>query len=340
MFEIIVIIVCVILNGILACSEIAFIATNKFVLKGLADSGSKEGSLLLSLRKNPERVLSIIQVGITFVGAFAAAIGGAGAQESISPWFSETFSFSQNTAEVLSTFIIVIPLTYVSVVFGELVPKTIALKKPLYISTRLVYVIVFVSYFLFPVIWVFEWSTKKIVGLFFRKVSRRKSIFDAEDIVSEQGKDYIINMVKIEKSTINDALIKWDLVDFVSISDSLESVEKKFIVSGHTRLPVVKGEKVIGVLNSKEFFAFQKTGDANWRTLIRNPVTLQKYTFILEALKVLQKESAHMAIVSNGDELIGIITMEDIFEEIVGDIYDEDDYGSIKEILGKTNYRT
>lgn len=335
MFEIIVILVCIAINGVLACSEIAFIATDKFVLKGLADSGSKEGSLLLSLRKNPERVLSIIQVGITFVGAFAAAIGGAGAHEFISPWVSNAFSLSRNTAEIISTFMVVIPLTYMSVVFGELVPKSIALRKPLYISTRIVYLLVALSYLLFPIVWILEWSTKKLAGLFFSKGEKSRG---SDDIVSEQGREYIINMVKIEKATVSNALIRWDLVESIGIGDTLESVEKKFIVTGHTRLPVVEHEKVVGILNSKEFFAFQKTDNKNWLRLIRKPLELQYNINILKALKLLQKESLHMAIVYKGEDLFGVITIEDILEEIVGDIYDEDDDGSIRKILGKARF--
>lgn len=339
MFEIFVILICISLNALLAGSEMAFVASDRFVLKALSDSGSKRGQLFLKLRKHPERFLSIIQLGISFVGAFAAAIGGAGAQATFAPWISDTFGLSRYATELLSTFLIVIPLTYVSVVFGELVPKTIALRKPIAVATRLVYPLMFVNRLLRPLVWVFESSTKAVVNLVFSEANASKSrMFDVKDVVSEQGKQYMINMVKIEKSTIRDVLLPWNQVDALDIDDSLETVERRFITSGHTRLPVMDNRKVAGILNSKEFFAFQKTDDSRWQSLVRQPVQFTESTSTLKALKTLQEASAHMAIVLRKDHLVGVVTLEDILEEIVGDIYDEDDYGSIQRILRNSRY--
>lgn len=335
LFETIIITFCIFLNGILACSEAAFIATDKYLLKGLSKSGSEKEKLLYDLRKNPERVLSVIQIGITFVGVFAAALGGAGAQDTLAPWLAHTFSLSSKVAELLSTIAIVIPLTFFSVVLGELVPKSIALKNPFYIFKKLSYLIVTVSYIFLPIVWIFEKSTKVIVD-FFKKITNGKQK-GQQGVISEQGQEYIVNMVRIENATVNKALIKWEFVDYALYGDTMEDVEKKFILYGHTRLPIVKENGVVGMLNSKEFFAFQKTGNKNWISLLRKPIFFDKTTPMLKALKSLQKQSAHMAIIVEESTPLGIITIEDIFEEIVGDIYDEDDFGSIRKILRDTN---
>lgn len=338
MFELTIILVCIALNGLLACSETAFIATDKYVLKGLSETGSKEGRRLLKLRQKPERVLSVIQIGISFVGAFAAAIGGAGAQASLTPWIAETFSLASKAAEIVAMLIIVIPLTYISVVFGELVPKAIALKKPVTVATRLVHVLSAMRRVMLPIAWLIEWPTKAIINALFKSSVDSTGALDVDDVVSKQGREYIINLFKIEKARVTDALIEWSSVDWISDGASMEEVEDMFITSGHTRLPVMADGGAIGIVNSKEFFALRKANASDWPSLVRPPVVLHKDLRLLDALKALQKDSAHMGIVSRGAHPIGIITMEDIFEEIVGEIYDEDDFGSIQEILSRTHY--
>ncbi len=152
MFEFIVIIICLLINAVLAGSETAFIAVSKPTLRVLVRQGHEKAKLLLQLRENPERTLSIIQIGITFVGAFAAAIGGAGAEENISPLLSQHFGIGDTLAEVLAIFLIVIPLTYASVVLGELVPKTLALRRSMSIAFLTVPWLNLTSRFIDPIV--------------------------------------------------------------------------------------------------------------------------------------------------------------------------------------------
>ncbi|MEM1283615.1 MAG: CBS domain-containing protein, partial [Chlamydiota bacterium] len=196
---------------------------------------------------------------------------------------------------------------------------------------------------IFPIVRLLEWSTKKVIS-YFPSSTRGGKEGEEGDLVIDNtltplNRQYILNMVKIDQTKVKDIFHEWEHVDFIHESSSIEELEKMLITSGHTRLPVEKDGEVIGVLNSKEFFAFQKTGQTTWLNLVRKPVKMQTNTLILNALKVLQSGgTAHMAIVYRGKELAGIVTMEDIFEEIVGDIYDEDDHGSIEKILSRTKY--
>jgi putative hemolysin len=98
-------------------------------------------------------------------------------------------------------------------------------------------------------------------------------------------------------------------------------------------LPILKEGRVVGILNSKEFLAFRKTGKSHWISLCRQTISLQETAPLLTALRLLQEKRAHMAIVYRGSLKTGIVTMESIFEEIIGDIYDEDDDGAISKIL-------
>lgn len=344
MFEVFVIFICLLINAFLAGSETAFIAVNKPTLRELVKQGDLRAKQLLSLRENPERTLSVIQVGITFVGAFAAALGGAGAEEIISPWLIETFQLNELVAEILSLMIVVIPLTYISVVIGELVPKTLALRRPLFIASIAAPWLQKISALISPVITLFEWSTKKILNSFPQQhvISEEHTQPSSPvelNVLSVSNRQYVVNILKIEKTTVKEILINWSEVVYVEDHQSQEQIENVIISSAHTRLPVVKNNEVIGLLNAKEFLAFQKTGQTNWQSLLRPACNIDLNIPILSVLRLMQEKRIHMAIVYNGRNKVGIVTMEAIFEEIVGDIYDEDDDGVLSRILSSASFK-
>ena len=130
MIELIIIIVCILLNGFLSLSEMAFVSVGKSKIRQLAKTGNTDAQRLLLLRESPERTLSVIQVGITLLGAIAAATAGVAIEEVLNPIVEAHFTISPRTLEVIGVFTVVIPLTYFSVVVGELVPKSIALRNP------------------------------------------------------------------------------------------------------------------------------------------------------------------------------------------------------------------
>jgi putative hemolysin len=339
MFEVLLILICLIFNALLAGSETAFIALSPSSLKEWVKKGNQKAQLLLTLRENPERTLSIIQIGITFLGAFAAALGGAGAEETITPWLIHTFKFKEPLAEIVSLMIVVIPLTFISVVIGELVPKTLALRRPLFFASKSAPWLFQASRFIDPIVSLLEWSTKLILSYFPKEHIVHEENSEESAILIEHlspfDKQYILNIVKIEKTTLQEISLNWSEVVYVDSHQSSSEVEQIIISSGHTRLPVMKDQEVVGVINAKEFLAFQKTGQNNWLSIIRVPIKPDGQLPILSALRLMQKQRSHMAIVYQGQNRRGIITMEAIFEEIVGDIYDEEDEGSLKRILAR-----
>lgn len=344
MVEVFIIFICLIINALLASSETAFIAVNKPTLRELVRQGDQKAKQLLLLRENPERTLSIIQVGITFVGAFAAAIGGAGAEEMISPWIVQTFKLNEFIAEIFSLILVVIPLTYVSVVIGELVPKTLALRRPLFIASIAAPWLQKISTLISPLITLFEWSTKKILNSFPQKhVISEEHVQENSpielNVLSASNRQYVFNILKIEKTTLKEIFLNWSEVIFIEDHQTQEQIENTIISSGHTRLPVVRNHEVIGILNAKEFLAFQKTGQINWQTLLRPAYNIDVNVPILSTLRLMQEKRIHMAIVYNDKNKVGIVTMEAIFEEIVGDIYDEEDDGTLSRIINSISFR-
>lgn len=341
MFELFVIILCTGVNAFLAGFETAFVAVNRSVLIVLAKEKQRRGvQSLLSLKENPERTLSVIQVGISFVWGFAAAMGGVGAERLLRPTYEEFLGLSDVFAELLAIFTITVPLTYFTVVFGELIPKSFAIRKPLKVASLFSDFVLRLTHIFFPIVFILEFSTKRLLRLFPGMIARKKEgpdyVLEEFASMSDSSKEYIFNLFKVEKSNVASVIIPWDDTESLNSENTIDEVEKVIIKSGHTRLPVFENDKILGILNSKEFLALMKAGKSSWVSIIRPALFLYDQIPLLTAFRMMQKEKTHMAVaISQEGENLGIVTMEDIFEEIVGDIYDEDDEGSILKILSK-----
>lgn len=333
--EWLVVLICLFLNALLAAAEIAFVTLTRAQLRETAKSGKKSAQTLLALRENPERTLSVMQIGISLVGALAAAVGGSEAHESISPYLQQQFAFSASTAQALSLITVVVPLTILSVIFSELVPKTLALRNPLLIALWSARALKTLDNIFLPIVDFLEWSTKKILTVFF---PRSKSPPPAPETVeldslSSQARQYILNLVGIEKKRVRDVMLPWGQVDHVYFSQTIQEVEAIALRSGHTRLPVLAEGQVFGIVNTKELLALVKSGDEKWVQIVRPVSRVQEYDSLFKALRQMQEKRSHLSAVFAGTTLVGIVTMEDIIEEVIGEIYDEDDDGAIRRIL-------
>jgi putative hemolysin len=329
MLELFIIALCLTLNALLSCIEMAFVTVSKPHLRKLASEGNTKAQKILTLKASPERVLSVLQIGITLVGAISAAVGGAGAEEVLSPIYENLFKVSEHAAEGLAIVTVVVPLTFLSVVIGELVPKTLALRFPMKMVTIGSYLLQFLDKLFSPVVTLLEVSTRIIINLFIHKLGTENTYdpgvpLDIEGL-SDTHKQYVINLIQVDKRKVRDILLPWDLA--VKIDKSSHHIEVLDVIknSRHTRLPVVEHGKPVGILHSKEFIAESEIAKMNWRELVRPVIFIHHDEPILHALKTLQSNKNHMAVIRKNEETLGIVTLEDIFEEVVGDIYDEDD---------------
>lgn len=337
MNEFIVIFICLLLNALFAAFEMAFVAVSRPELKGLAKKGSHDAERLILLRANPERTLSVIQLGLTFVSAIAAAVGGMGIVDKMEPYFIEQFSLSENIAKALAVVIFVTPLTYISVVFGELIPKTLALRHPARIVMLGAKSLFWLDRALSPFVFALEWSTKKFLELIFRRSKIQVSLPDATIEISELSpvhQKFMLNMATIEKKKLNDILIPWEEVDCIQKTDSISEVSHTFITSAHTRLPVMENNRVVGILNTKEFIVLKEAGAESWLSIIRQVLKVKSTDSALGVLRLMQENRQRMSIVfSPFGERLGIVTLEDILEVIIGDIFDEDDDGIVRRVF-------
>lgn len=337
MSEFFVVAVCLILNALFAAYEMAFVAISKAELRSIAKSGNKKAQKILFLRDNPERTLSIIQIGITLVGSIAAAVGGAGASDSIEPFIISAFGISAGTAEAIAVTLVVLPLSYLSVVVGELVPKSLAMRNPRSILLTGLGALLIADKLLAPFIYTLEKTTKLILEKFFKQHKNddqpAQTTVDI-DSLSPMHQSFVINMVNIETKQVRDIMLPWSQVNHISKSSTVDEITNAVLSSGHTRLPVCDQDRICGILHTKEFLSMREAQMVNWHQIMRPVLSSKPSDSAFVILRRMQEHHCHLSVVfSDSGEKIGIVTLEDIVEEIIGDIYDEDDDEKVRKIF-------
>ncbi|MEZ0392930.1 MAG: CNNM domain-containing protein [Pseudobdellovibrionaceae bacterium] len=284
---------------------------------------------VLKLKENPERVLSVLQIGITLVGAISAAVSGASAGEILAPSLIRQFGMDPQVAGLLAIVLIVLPLTYVSVVLGELVPKSLALRFPLRFALAGGTLLILMDRIFSPFVHMLEKSTRFFTKFVFSKLKSEEFIDTTREVdldpLSESHKRYVFNLIDIDKRKVQESSVLWEDVTTVDISEHYHQVMDRIKVSQHSRLPVTQNGEVIGLLYTKEFVSEPDVSRIDWTELIRPIVKVHPGEPIIKVLKKLQSQKSHMAVVVDQTTPKGIVTIEDIFEEVVGEIYDEDD---------------
>ena len=330
MIQFLLIAMCLLLNAILSCIEMAFITVSKAHIKKLSESGNAAAKRVLLLKSNPERTLSVLQIGITLVGAVSAAVSGLTANQYLSPYFISTLQLTKETSNLISIAIIAVPLTYLSVVIGELAPKSIALRFPLRIALTGGIILIFLERIFSPFVFFLEASTKLLTKYIFANFKPESAISSTGDVdlanLTDAHKQYIFNLINVDKRTVKDVMLPWDQVTKIYINQHQHEVLEKIKATRHTRIPVIdENDEVVGLLHAKEFVSESEISKLDWNQLIRSIPVLNAKEPILSALKKLQNKKSHLALIKEENTVIGIVTMEDIFEEVVGEIYDEDD---------------
>lgn len=336
--QFILILVLTTLNAFFASAEMAIVSINRNRMKILADTGNKKATLLMDLLEEPNKFLSTIQVGITLAGFFSSASAATGISEVIGASLSQ---LGIPYAQSISLVVITIILSYFTLVFGELVPKRIALQKSEQMAMLSVRPIVFVSKFAKPFVKLLSLSTNLLLRVIVmsdmdleEKVSREeiKSLVDA-------GEEYgVIN--QIEKEMINsifdfdDKLAKEVMTprtEVYMINSQLPLSIEELLEENYSRIPVYEGDidNIIGVLYLKDFLheAYQVGFEnVNLKKLLHRPYFVPECKNIDQLFKELQKSKKHLAVlIDEYGGFSGIVTIEDLIEEVMGDINDEYD---------------
>lgn len=338
MITIVIVCACLSLNAILSCAEMAFVTLDDKLLRKKVLEGDKNAAYIDEMGKSPERILSVVQIGITLVGAISAAVSGAGAEERLAPWLMEMFSISESFSETLSIVLIVAPLTFFSVIIGELVPKSLAIKFSMPIILSLAPALKIAEKVLGPLVNPME----KVTDLLLKLILKSKPNTDEQVIGEElslkglrnEFRQYFHNLLDLDSKNVSSIMVPWNKVDWINSTASAEEVSLIILGTRRTRIPVLDSNEVYGYLHSKEFVNLSQSGvGENWLSFVRPIQVLSPEKKVLHALREMQKKKAHFMIVGSLEHPLGIITLEDILEEVFGDFIDEDDDGKVKLFL-------
>lgn len=351
--SIILILILVMVNAFFASAEMAIVSMNKTKLNLLAEDGNKKAKLLLSLVKDTSRFLATIQVGITFAGFFASA----SAATTISGQFGEFLTnlgipYGNNIALVITTLII----SYITLVLGELVPKRIALQNAEKIAMISVKPIIIISKITKPFVWFLSLSTNLILKLLGVKTDGVEEKISREEIRSlvELGEEQ--GTINETERTMIDGIIKFDDILAKEVmtprtetfcieanTDIKESINL-ILQENYSRIPVYEEEidNIVGVIYMKEIFAAVINNGIETlsiKDVMRTPYMVPETKSIDKLLKDMQDSQNHIAVVI--DEyggFSGIVTLEDLLEEVIGEIEDEydDSFTDIEKIDDKT----
>ena len=336
--EIIIILLLTLLNGFFALSEISIISVRKNRIEQKAKAGSKNAQKLLQLIQEPEGFLSAVQVGITLIGIVAGAYGGAALSDDMRVVL-EKVSFLTPYADTLAIVIVIGSITYVSIVIGELIPKTLAMGNAENIALFVAPIIKTFTTLTMPIVKVLSVSTQAVIKLLGIKETAEEQISEEElrQIIKTAGKQGILrrdetelhqNIFHFSDQRAKSLMTHRLETEWIDINESFGAIKEKIRFSAHSKFPVCDGEfnNIMGVLSTKDFYENMIVQNKSLPDIIQPPIFITETMFARDVLALFRKKKQYLGIVV--DEFgaaEGIITLHDILEAIVGDIPDVDE---------------
>lgn len=346
------------LNAFFAATEIAVISINEKKVRAQAEEGDKKAVKMLKIIEEPTRFLSTIQIGITLAGFLGSAFAADNFAEGFSANIIKTFGIAEKytgTVNTVSVVLITIILSYFTLILGELVPKRIAMKHKEKLANGVCGIISFLAAALKPIIWFLTVSTNAVLRLMGIDPREKDEPVSEEDIVlmldagadegslNENDIEYIKNVFKLDTLTAENVMTSRKSI----VSVSLESTDKEIMElideEGYSRIPVYNDDidHIMGILHTRDYLIKRTEPDFDLKSMLHQPEYVPETVSLDSLFKDMQKTHTHMVIVVNEyGETAGIVTMEDILEELVGEIWDERDE-EITEFskIGDNSYR-
>jgi putative hemolysin len=344
-FEAFLIAILILLNGYLAGTEIAVVTARKSHIKQMAESGKRNAKIFLKLKEEPDRFLATIQIGITSVSVLASAVGGAAAVKVIKPTLQLVpFRPISVAAEPIAIGVVVIIITYFSVIFGELVPKSIALMHPETIGLWTARTIDAFSKITTTFVKILTYSTAIVLRPFGEKPFTERAYITEEEVkmlIKEGGKHGVFepteekilqSIFEFTDMSAKEVMVPDTQMVMIQIDKPVQEVASLIEEEQFSRYPVYGREPndIKGILYAKDFLTmFAKTGQVDIRKIIKPPYFIPETMKISLLLREMQKKRIHMAlVVDEYGGISGLVALEDLMEEIVGEIRDEHDIES------------
>lgn len=331
----------ILVNAFFAATEIAVISLNEKKVKAKAEDGDKKAVKMLKMIEEPTRFLSTIQIGITLAGFLGSAFAADNFAERLSRFAIRVFGISEAKADVVnsvSVVVITIILSFFTLVLGELVPKRVAMKHKEKLSEVCCGFISFLATVLRPIIWLLTVSTNCVLRILGIDPHEKDEAVSEEDIVlmldagadegtiNEDDIEYIKNVFKLDKMTAEDVMTPRKSIVSIDNETTDEEILKIIEEEGYSRMPVMddENENIIGIFYVRDYLLKRTNRNFKRKSVIQPPIFVPESIHLDVLFKDMQKERFHMAVVVNEyGEVSGIVTMEDILEELVGEIWDE-----------------
>jgi putative hemolysin len=333
--EILVILLLVLANGVFAMAEIAVISVRKTRLQELAEQGNKNARAALELANSPNRFLSTVQVGITLIGILAGAFGGATLSKTLAIYIRLIPGLAE-VSQALSLGIVVLTITLLTLVIGELVPKRLGLNNPEKVSVALARPMHFLALLTAPAVHLLSLATETVLKILGIESSTAEPLVTEEEIkvlvrqgaeagmFEEAEQDMVERVFRLGDERVSALMTpRLDIV-WLDLNDSHEVNRQKLINSRHTRFPVCHDsiDNVLGVLSVSDVLARCLSNEPlDFTALLQQPLFIPESTRALKVLELFKQSGTHIALVVDEYGVIqGIVTLNDVMEVIIGDI--------------------
>ncbi len=344
--QILIQIILILLNAFFAGTEIALLSLNSGKLRKMQEEGDKKAGKLLKLVEQPAAFLSTIQIGITLAGFLGSAFAAENFSGYIVDWVINDLGFDAIPLKLLSTLsmvLVTIILAYFTLILGELVPKRIAMQKPYLFAKIACTPVSIIATVMRPVVWFLSLSTNTVLRILRLHTEAEEENVTEEEIrmmvelggqkgtIDETEEEWIQNVFRFDDINIDTIMTRRADITMISDEEDADTIWDVFAETGYSRLPVYGEDEddIVGILNAKAFLLNESEDEDKkkpWQKLLKTPY------FVPDSLKAdtlfqeMQHRKEHIAlVVDEYGQVTGLVTLEDLLEEIVGNIYDEFD---------------
>lgn len=331
--EIAVLFILILLNGVFAMSELALVSSKEARLKARAEAGDGGARAALKLRQDPSRLLSAVQIGITLVGIIAGAYGATAIADDLAPHISNVFPSLARQADEAAFAIVIALTTYLSLVFGELVPKRIAMAAPEAIASLAARPMGFIATLAYPAVAILRFSTEAILTVIGLSRVKKGEVTNEEIMhLVEEGAssgaigrdemDMIEGVLELPERNLRSIMTPRPEVVWLDLDDAPLKVVEKIAASGHSRFPVARGDidQVAGIVQTKDLLAtFAETGALDIGQAMRKPVFVPETLTVARLFTSISNSEVRMALVlDEHGAFVGIVTAADMLGAIAG----------------------
>jgi len=319
-------------------SEVALLTARKPHLQALAKQGDRLAAAAIRLAEHPTRFLSTIQIGITSIGILNGIIGEAFFAPAVSAWLQAALGLELKTASVMATALLVIGITYLSIIAGELVPKRLGQHYAIGIARLVAYPMLWLARASAPFVHLLSASTDAVLKPMLRLLRLhagdpegemspeevRMILLEYSNFMPKKHVSILMNLFDVGAVTVQDIMVPRARIESVKLDDDMEAIVRQLVTSYHQRLPVFRSAlgEVVGVLYLKKVLAALPTRTLDKPTLesmLDDPYFVPATTPVLAQMQYFQENQERIAlVVDEYGELMGLLTLEDIIEEIIG----------------------